>query len=287
MTSRSELGGKVSMLASGAIPGLLVFAALQLQPVEAQSDRSAGVEALAQNKQNFLAQEGEAPGWRRRRRLPAGAEPEAGVAPSGIDPQSSPPFNPGQNGLQLRRRFRGGRTAGAAFEGPAGPGFGPGFGAGQGFRGGRGPAGEGQSRGASLGSKSLDLTPLELTDEQKEKVKQMRQKTRLKVKDLHQSVLERQAELRRLIFDPDVSEAQIRAARNQLRQLQDKLDETNMNDLLAIRAMLSPEQRKRLPDCLPGRRGCAAGLDAAGPPALKAPRAVRSLQAESNNAAAR
>ena len=92
----------------------------------------------------------------------------------------------------------------------------------------------------------------------------MRQQPRLKVRDLHKEVLQRQSGLRKLIFDPDASEADIRSARSQLRQMQDQVDEANMNDLLAIRALLTAEQRKHLPDCLPSRR--ATGYGAPGQP---------------------
>ena len=125
------------------------------------------------------------------------------------------------------------------------------------------PGGPGQG-GASFNSRQLDLTPLSLSEEQKDRVRQMRQQTRLKVRDLHKEVLQRQSGLRKLIFDPDASEADIRSARSQLRQMQDQVDEANMNDLLAIRALLTAEQRKHLPDCLPSRR--ATGYGAPGQP---------------------
>jgi Spy/CpxP family protein refolding chaperone len=115
----------------------------------------------------------------------------------------------------------------------------------------RAPAAARQAQGGGVFGKTLDLTPLGLNDDQKNRVRQMRVQTRAKIRDLHKSVVQRQKELRQLMFDPDASDDQIRTARSQLRKLQDQVDETNMNDLLAIRGMLTPEQRKRLPECMP------------------------------------
>jgi len=116
----------------------------------------------------------------------------------------------------------------------------------------RGPAAARQAQGGGgVFGKTLDLTPLALNDDQKIRVRQMRVQSRAKIRDLHKSVVQRQTELRQLMFDPEASDDQIRSARSQLRKLQDQVDETNMNDLLAIRGMLTPDQRKRLPECMP------------------------------------
>lgn len=118
-------------------------------------------------------------------------------------------------------------------------------------------------QGGPFGGRALDLRPLALTDEQKQKVQEMRAQTRLRVKELHKQVAEKEKSLRDMMFNPEVSENQIRAARKELRKQQDLVDEANMNDLLGIRAMLTPEQKKHLPDCMPGKNGAANG---GGPP---------------------
>lgn len=144
--------------------------------------------------------------------------------------------------------------------GQGGPGMPGGFqpGMGRNFRPGGNNGGRGQAQGP-FGGRSLDLTPLALTEDQKQKVKQMREQTRDKMKEIRKNLTAKQVEMRNLLFNPDVSDAQIRAARVQVRQLQDQMDETNMNDLLSIRSMLTPEQRKRLPECMPGRNATAGG----------------------------
>lgn len=113
------------------------------------------------------------------------------------------------------------------------------------------------------GGHPLDLTPLALSDQQKSKIQAMREQSKLKLKDLKKGLSEKQSNLRNLMFSPDASEAQIRAARREMRGLQDQMDETNLNDLLSIRGMLTPEQKKKLPECMPGRREARGP---AGPP---------------------
>ena len=152
--------------------------------------------------------------------------------------------------------------------GPGGPGAaGPGsdsFAARFGNRGGqdfrkRFREGREHAGGGGFGGRQLDLTPLGLNDEQKEKIRAMREQTKTKVKDIRKDLLTKQEEMRKLMFNPDASEAQIRAASTQVRKLQTQMDDANMNDLLAIRGMLTPEQRKKLPDCAPGRKNGGPG----------------------------
>lgn len=154
------------------------------------------------------------------------------------------------------RRFRGGGNPeeGGAFP-PGGEGRGGfgGRGPGQGGRGGfRGPGGQGMPGGMQR-RPAIDLTPLNLTEEQKTKIEGMRQQTRTKVKELRRGMMQKQAQMRNLMFSPDASEAQIRSAREELRAIQNQVDETNLNDLLGIRSLLTADQKKHLPECMPGR----------------------------------
>ncbi|MBY0550132.1 MAG: Spy/CpxP family protein refolding chaperone [Candidatus Obscuribacterales bacterium] len=160
------------------------------------------------------------------------------------------------------RRFRGGGNSdeggGPGVEGSGRPGgFGGrgqgGFPGGQGGRGGfRGPGRQGMPGGMQR-RPAIDLTPLNLTEEQKTKIEGMRQQTRTKVKELRRGMMQKQAQMRNLMFSPDASEAQIRSAREELRAIQNQVDETNLNDLLGIRSLLTAEQKKHLPECTPGR----------------------------------
>lgn len=117
----------------------------------------------------------------------------------------------------------------------------------------------GQGGGGGFAARALDLTPLGLSDSQKDKIKAMREQTKLKLRDLKKGLNDKQNEMKNLMFNPDSTESQIKAARLQVRKLQDQMDETNMNDLLVIRSMLTPDQKKRWPDCMPGRRATANG----------------------------
>lgn len=111
-----------------------------------------------------------------------------------------------------------------------------------------------------FGGRKLDLTPLNLTEEQKTKIKSIRQANRDRAKDFRQTLIQKQQALHSLIFSPTASEDQIRAARKEVRKAQDSLEEIGLNDLLQIRGLLTAEQRQRLPQIAPappGRRPAA------------------------------
>jgi Spy/CpxP family protein refolding chaperone len=65
----------------------------------------------------------------------------------------------------------------------------------------------------------------------------------------------KQMTLRNMIFSPDATDAQIRATRKEVRRMQDEMEELNLEDLLAIRGVLTAEQKQRLPQIAPGQRG--------------------------------
>jgi Spy/CpxP family protein refolding chaperone len=54
--------------------------------------------------------------------------------------------------------------------------------------------------------------------------------------------------MRDLMFDADVTEAQIRGKRDEVRQVQEKLEDIRLNDFLAIRSVLTADQRQKLKD---------------------------------------
>jgi Spy/CpxP family protein refolding chaperone len=134
-----------------------------------------------------------------------------------------------------------------------------------GFRQGQFPAEKGLGNVSMGGRHALDLTPLNLTEQQKEKIQQAREQTKIKMKEVRRSLIQKQMEVRSLMFSPDSTEAQIRKARKDLRQFQDQIDELTTNDLLSIRSTLTEEQRKHLPELLPSNRAKSSPTQNLGP----------------------
>ena len=58
--------------------------------------------------------------------------------------------------------------------------------------------------------------------------------------------------MRDLMFDPTATDGQIRAKRQELRRMQDELEDVVIGDFLSLRSILTPEQRKKLPEIKPG-----------------------------------
>jgi Spy/CpxP family protein refolding chaperone len=124
------------------------------------------------------------------------------------------------------------------------------------MRGGGGMRGGGM-RG--FGGHKLDLTPLGLTDDQKSRIKEIRQANRERARDFRQTLMQKQQALHSLIFSPTATDAQIRTARHEVRKAQDQLEEVGLDDLLQIRALLTKEQRQRLPQIAPPGPGRPPG----------------------------
>ncbi len=132
---------------------------------------------------------------------------------------------------------------------------------------GSGLAGRGMGRGinqgmgggmaSAMGRNTLDLSQLNLSDEQKSRIAALRSKNKGVGKEILQSIKSKRAEMREMISDPTFSTAQIKAKRQELRSLLDDLESNKLDDLLAIRAILTPDQVKRL------RPGGGGGIAAA------------------------
>ena len=179
----------------------------------------------------------------------------------GFGPGDARGFGPGGGGSF-------GPGGGGGFGPGGGGGFGPGGGGGfgPGGGGGFGPGGEGGRgmRGAMRGDggsmrgfagHKLDLTPLQLTDDQKSKIKEIRQVNRDRARDFRQTLIQKQQTLHQLIFSATATDSQIRSARHEVRKAQDSLEEVGLDDLLQIRALLTKEQRQRLPQIAPPAPG--------------------------------
>ncbi|MBP9094410.1 Spy/CpxP family protein refolding chaperone [bacterium] len=104
----------------------------------------------------------------------------------------------------------------------------------------------------------LDLSQLNLTDEQKARITEQRSKSKGPAKELQQAIKSKRMEMRDMMFDPAFSAEQIRAKRAELRKVQDQAEMLMLNDFLSMRAVLTAEQLRRLRPNIAGRgRGIA------------------------------
>lgn len=168
-------------------------------------------------------------------------------------------------------RRRGGQGADAQ----AGPDGGPGQGLGQGGFRRRGGMGGGGMRGERkmfrgggqlFGRSPLDLSSLNLTEAQKTKIKEVRQQSSPRSRELMKSIQSNRMGLRDMMFDPNMTDAQIKAKRAELRKLQDQSEDLMLNDFLTIRSVLTKEQRAKLPSIKPGAAGGSPGPRGPGGP---------------------
>jgi Spy/CpxP family protein refolding chaperone len=105
-----------------------------------------------------------------------------------------------------------------------------------------------------FGPGPLDLTPLDLTAEQKQKIQDMRKKVGAHAKQIHKQLKEEREQLRDMMFGPDASEAQLKAKHSEIRKLQEQAEGIMFENFLAIRRLLTPEQKKHLPEVKPPPR---------------------------------
>ena len=71
---------------------------------------------------------------------------------------------------------------------------------------------------------------------------------------MRKTLQQKRSELRDLMFSAGASDEQIRAKRLEIRQMQDKFEELQLSDFLAIRSVLTAEQKQRLATLKPGVR---------------------------------
>jgi Spy/CpxP family protein refolding chaperone len=120
-----------------------------------------------------------------------------------------------------------------------------------------------------FGKRPLDLTSLGLTPEQKQRIQGMREQLGPKTRELRKTLNAKRMELRDMMFEASAGDDQVRTKRKEVRQLQDKVEDMQLNDFLAIRSVLTPDQRQKLTDLKPaGGTKFAAGN---GPTQMVAP----------------
>jgi Spy/CpxP family protein refolding chaperone len=97
----------------------------------------------------------------------------------------------------------------------------------------------------------IDLRPLNLTPEQRQKISEMRLATAKKVKEVHAALKAKKDDLLNATFDPDVSEATIREKRLAVRALHEQQEDLMFEDLMGLRNLLTTEQKKHLAEIKP------------------------------------
>jgi len=205
---------------------------------------------------------GEAPsGFRRKARFMQGDIQAEGASADGSDEMARRARM--RKAIMRARQMQGGDAPDGAQEPfargsmPGGEGF-----AGGGFRKRQGFMQDGQfadrrgfagrAGGFPGGRKALDLSALNLTEEQKAKIQQLRKTTATRAREVRRKLQSGGQELRDMMFDPSASDDQIRAKGKELRRLHEQAEDMKLDDFLAIRGVLTSEQRKRLPDVKPG-----------------------------------
>ncbi len=124
--------------------------------------------------------------------------------------------------------------------------------------------GKGMKGGKLFGREPLDLTVLNLTTEQKNKIQAMRTQDGQKSRQLQGELRQRREKFKDMLFDPTVSSEHILDAHREMAKLQAQTQEIMLNDFLGIRKLLTkeqlellpqirPEQARRLPSPKPGK----------------------------------
>lgn len=139
---------------------------------------------------------------------------------------------------------------------PGGPGFGGPPGGEQPFANRRGamrrPGGGGR-QGFGFGGRALDLTQLNLSEKQKSNILALRAKHSEQAKNIQKNLRDKRMELRNMLFSPDLNRKALQDKRNELRGLQNQMDDIMIDDFLGVRSVLSEEQIKKLAETnLPG-----------------------------------
>lgn len=106
-------------------------------------------------------------------------------------------------------------------------------------------AGSSRLSGGLFGKTPLDFSQLNLSDEQRQRIQQIRGQNSGRAREMQQSLKDQRNQLRELMFDPAASEEMIKQKRKEVRQLQDRLEEMQLGDFLSIRKVLTAQQRQR------------------------------------------
>jgi len=106
--------------------------------------------------------------------------------------------------------------------------------------------GNGGRQGFGFGGKALDLSQLNLSEKQKGDILSLRAKHSEHAKSIQKNLRGKRMELRTMLFSPDLNRKALQDKRNELRGLQNQMDDIMIEDFLGVRSVLSEEQIKRL-----------------------------------------
>ncbi len=100
--------------------------------------------------------------------------------------------------------------------------------------------------GSSLLGVSLNLAELGLSEDQKRIIQDSRKFARLKLHELREARKVKVMQLRDMLFNPSSTTAQIKECDAEILHLQDSMDNVNLESLIQLRSILTPEQRAKL-----------------------------------------
>jgi protein CpxP len=109
------------------------------------------------------------------------------------------------------------------------------------FGGGRGPGYGSCSRGCFQGPAGLDLTT-----EQTEKIKTIKDDQWQEMKPLQEQMFTKRDEIRKLWLEPNPDQAKILAAQKEMRNLRDQMEDKTTVFYLEAAKILTPEQRDKI-----------------------------------------
>ena len=109
-----------------------------------------------------------------------------------------------------------------------------------------GQHGKGGKTGSLCGMNPSALSCLNLTEEQSEKIRALRQSHEKGILPLRTQLFTNRAEMRLLWMETDPDSEKIKAKQKEIHKLQGQLQEKNMDFRFAVSDILTPEQRSKL-----------------------------------------
>lgn len=96
---------------------------------------------------------------------------------------------------------------------------------------------------------------LDLTGEQRDKVKAHREETKKEMKALHDQMRAKRLELKAELDKPAPDNAKVAAITSELKNLSGQMIDSRVNSILSLKAILTPEQFKKMSDRMEKKKG--------------------------------